>query len=184
MEFIEIIIEVVLGVLLLYAVFIGTKISKNFSDLKKGEREMRSLFVNFKDVIERAEKTMAQLKEDAHHSHDGLFKLFKDADQLRSDLEYMLDKSKGTVDRLEKTMRLAIQTEKRLGDIEITSPGSKPKSHHDDSHNSVIQLTKDHMIEQNKIKKQAFTPPPSSPIINKPKSNNKLNLLKAIEGMR
>lgn len=175
MESLGLAVEICLLLVLLYAVVIGTKIGKNFSDLKKGEREMRSLFVHFKDVIERAENTMRQAKLETQENHDELIKLFNDADQLRNDLEYMLDRSKSISERMEENIRKA----NGLDNNNQYLPTENPLPLHTKNESSPM------------IKRQAFTPPSDDiAMVEKPKyqqsqnNNNKVNLLKAIEGMR
>ena len=213
MEFLGLAVEISLLLVLVYAVIIGTKIGKNFSDLKKGEREMRSLFVHFKDVIERAENTMRQAKLETQENHDELITLFKDADQLRNDLEYMLDRSKSISERMEENIRTANNINANsinTNNINATLPMNNslennldPQSDYnkEQHHNRYFQppnnithqpikpnvaAMKDSSL--NTIKRQAFTPPNDDvTVTDKPKmqqKNNKVNLLKAIEGMR
>ena len=189
MELLGLAVEICLLLVLLYAVVIGTRIGKNFSDLKKGEREMRSLFVHFKDVIERAENTMQQAKLETQENHDELAKLFKDADQLRSDLEYMLDRSKAISERMEDNIRKADNIDKNH--IATAAQNATTQQAINDPAFFQSPNMSPHNISKPTIKRQAFTPPNDDiSMIEKPKYkqdnaqvNNKVNLLKAIEGM-
>jgi hypothetical protein len=91
--------------LLVITIFYAAKLSRKLSALRADKAELQALVLALSEASQGAEAGVVGLKAGAEEIGRLLAKKIQDAQSLREDLAYMIDRGGGVADRLEASLR-------------------------------------------------------------------------------
>lgn len=100
-------IELTLIVMLLLAMGYGFMLNRRIVALRKDQKDLEKLAVSFSKATQRAESGVAQLRAATQGSVTQLQESIQRAENIRRDLEFLIDRGQGTADKLERSVRIA-----------------------------------------------------------------------------
>lgn len=98
--------DVIVAFLLLLTIYYAAKLSRRLSALRADKAALRALVQSLTQASQSAEAGIRGLKSVAEESGRELQKKLQDAQSLREDLAYMIDRGGGVADRMEASLRL------------------------------------------------------------------------------
>ena len=103
-------LDIVIAVLLACTIGYAYILNRRLSELKRDKSQLEKLVVSFAHATERAEASVAQLRDSADQVTCQLQIGIGDAESLREDLKFLLERGEGVADRLEGGVRASRDT--------------------------------------------------------------------------
>jgi hypothetical protein len=100
-------IELSLIVLLVMAIGYGFVLNRKITALRRDQKDLEKLAMSFSKATQRAEQGVAQLRAATHGSVTELQGIMTKAENIRRDLEFLIDRGTGAADKLERSVRTA-----------------------------------------------------------------------------
>jgi len=100
-------LEFSLIIMLVLAMGYGFMLNRRIVALRKDQKDLEKLAVTFSKATQRAEGGIAQLKAATQGSVTTLQDVLQRAENIRRDLEFLIDRGQGTADKLERGVRTA-----------------------------------------------------------------------------
>ena len=97
--------DIVVSFLLLFTIYYAAKLSRRLSALRADKAALKALVQSLTHASQSAEAGIRGLKSVAEESGRELQKKLQDAQSLRDDLAYMIDRGGGVADRMEASLR-------------------------------------------------------------------------------
>jgi len=97
--------DLVVSFFLVITIYYAAKLSRRLSALRADKAELQALVQNLTQASRAAEAGIKALKDTADDSGRELQKKLQDAQALREDLAYMIDRGGGVADRMETSLR-------------------------------------------------------------------------------
>src|SRR5690348_2438254 len=127
----------IVSVLLLITICYAISLSRKLSALRADKAALKALVGQLADASASAEAGVAGLRAAAHDIGRTLEKKLEEAESLREDLAYMIERGGAAADRLEGTIRTRRETVKPEAAPPATPERSRvapaPKAQHDDA---------------------------------------------------
>lgn len=101
----EILVEIGFATLLVAVLVYAIRLNRHIGALQNNKAELEKLLAGFVSSTERAEQALDRLKVDSKEKTEELEGLVSKAENLRSDLAYMLDRGEEIANRLEAGIR-------------------------------------------------------------------------------
>jgi Domain of unknown function (DUF6468) len=97
--------DIVVSFLLLFTIYYAAKLSRRLSALRADKAALQALVRSLTQASQSAETGIRGLKSVAEESGRELQKMLQDAQSLRDDLAYMIERGGGVADRMETSLR-------------------------------------------------------------------------------
>ncbi|MHA1539730.1 MAG: DUF6468 domain-containing protein [Alphaproteobacteria bacterium] len=107
-------IELVVIVLLCVTIYYAIKLNGRLSVLRANRGEFETLARQIVEAVSAAEGSMAQIRLTAGKTVDGLHAILNQSTGLRDELNFMLERSDLSIERLEKLLQNAREHEKKF----------------------------------------------------------------------
>jgi len=98
---VSVILDIVIAVLLVAMIYYAVLLNRSLSTLKKSKDELQSLLGGFEESTVKAEMAINRIKVEATDNSVSVKELIKEADRLREDLQFLVDRGEGVADKLE-----------------------------------------------------------------------------------
>ncbi len=98
---VSVILDIVIAVLLVVMIYYAVMLNRSLSTLKKSKDELQSLLGGFEESTAKAEMAINRIKVEATDNSYSVKELIKEADRLREDLQFLVDRGEGVADKLE-----------------------------------------------------------------------------------
>lgn len=170
---VSVLLDIVIAVLLVAMIYYAILLNRSLSTLKKSKEELQNLLGGFEESTVKAEMAINRIKVEATDNSVSVKELIKEADKLREDLQFLVDRGEGVADKLEGgiTKSRTQQSSEPPAQTMKTGPlrASKPAA----------TSFADEMGEMNRAASDD-----GEDAGKKQKSRSKSDLLKALQGMR
>ena len=113
----SLVLDILVAVLLVVTIGYAVVLNRRLSGLRRDKEELRKLSRSFGEATMRASESISLLRVSA----DDLQNRLDAAQELRDDLQFLIERGGGTADRLEEKVR-----ESRDADISPVNRGSSP----------------------------------------------------------
>jgi len=98
---VSVILDIVIAVLLVAMIYYAVLLNRSLSTLKKSKDELQSLLGGFEESTVKAEMAINRIKVEATDNSVSVKELIREADRLREDLQFLVDRGEGVADKLE-----------------------------------------------------------------------------------
>lgn len=116
---ISLVLDIIIAVLLMLTIAYAVRLNQRLSQLRSDKNELQQLAKTFADATQRAEAGIQNLKV----SSDALQNQIKQAEVLKDDLAYLVDRGSRTADEMVETVRTPRGAEGR--GVETAQPAPK-----------------------------------------------------------
>ncbi|MEQ9491136.1 MAG: DUF6468 domain-containing protein [Alphaproteobacteria bacterium] len=98
---VSVVLDIVIAVLLVVMIYYAVMLNRSLSTLKKSKEELQSLLGGFEESTVKAEMAINRIKVEATDNSVSVKELIREADRLREDLQFLVDRGEGVADKLE-----------------------------------------------------------------------------------
>lgn len=97
----SLVLDILIACLLVAVIVYALRLNKNLSVLQQSKSELEKMLSGFAVSTEKAEQAIQRVKEASTQNRDSLNKLLNEAETLREDLAYMIERGNSLADKLE-----------------------------------------------------------------------------------
>ncbi|RVU34653.1 hypothetical protein EOI86_17500 [Hwanghaeella grinnelliae] len=97
----SLVLDILIACLLVAVIVYALRLNKSLSVLQQSKSELEKMLKSFGDSTEKAEQAIQRVKEASTQNRDSLNKLLSEAETLREDLAYMIERGNSLADKLE-----------------------------------------------------------------------------------
>lgn len=97
----SLVLDILIACLLVAVIVYALRLNKNLSVLQQSKSELEKMLAGFTESTEKAEQAIQRVKDASTQNRDSLNKLLSEAETLREDLAYMIDRGSSLADKLE-----------------------------------------------------------------------------------
>jgi len=95
------VLDVLIAILLVAVIVYAVRLNRSLSVLQKSKEELEALLAGFTESTEKAERAIQNVKDATNKNKETLTKLLGEADGLREDLSFMIERGNSVADRLD-----------------------------------------------------------------------------------
>lgn len=97
----SLVLDVVIAVLLVAVIVYAVRLNRSLSVLQKSKDELEQMLSGFADSTDKAERAIQNVKDASNQNKEALGKLLGEAEHLRDDLSFMIERGNSLADRLD-----------------------------------------------------------------------------------
>ena len=97
----SLVLDILIACLLVAVIVYALRLNKSLSVLQQSKSELEKMLTSFGESTEKAEQAIQRVKEASTQNRDSLNKLLSEAETLREDLAYMIERGNSLADKLE-----------------------------------------------------------------------------------
>lgn len=97
----SLVLDILIACLLVAVIVYALRLNKNLSVLQQSKSELEKMLAGFTESTEKAEQAIQRVKEASTQNRESLNKLLSEAETLREDLAYMIERGNSLADKLE-----------------------------------------------------------------------------------
>lgn len=97
----SLVLDVLIACLLVAVIVYALRLNKSLSVLQQSKGELEKMLAGFTESTEKAEQAIQRVKEASTQNRDSLNKLLSEAETLREDLAFMIERGNSLADKLE-----------------------------------------------------------------------------------
>lgn len=97
----SLVLDILIACLLVAVIIYALRLNKSLSVLQESKSELEKMLNGFTESTEKAELAIQRVKEASTQNRDSLTKLLSEAENLREDLAYMIERGNSLADKLE-----------------------------------------------------------------------------------
>ncbi len=97
----SLVLDVLIACLLVAVIIYALRLNKSLSVLQQSKAELEKMLSGFSESTEKAELAIQKVKEASTHNRDSLNKLLSEAETLREDLAFMIERGNSLADKLD-----------------------------------------------------------------------------------
>lgn len=97
----SLVLDILIACLLVAVIVYALRLNKNLSVLQQSKSELEKMLTSFGESTEKAEQAIQRVKEASTQNRDSLNKLLSEAETLREDLAFMIERGNSLADKLE-----------------------------------------------------------------------------------
>ena len=95
------VLDVLIAILLVAVIVYAVRLNRSLSVLQKSKEELESLLAGFTEATDKAERAIQNVKDATNQNKETLGNLLGEADGLREDLSFMIERGNSVADRLD-----------------------------------------------------------------------------------
>ncbi len=97
----SLVLDILIACLLVAVIVYALRLNKNLSVLQQSKSELEKMLAGFTESTEKAEMAIQKVKDASTQNRDSLNKLLGEAEALREDLAYMIERGNSLADKLD-----------------------------------------------------------------------------------
>jgi|GEM_PF-1064476 len=97
----SLVLDILIACLLVAVIVYALRLNKNLSVLQQSKSELEKMLAGFTESTEKAEQAIQKVKDASTQNRESLNKLLSEAETLREDLAYMIERGNSLADKLE-----------------------------------------------------------------------------------
>ncbi len=95
------VLDVLIAILLIAVIVYAVRLNRSLSVLQRSKEELETLLAGFTEATDKAERAIQNVKEATNKNKETLGKLLGEADGLREDLSFMIERGNSVADRMD-----------------------------------------------------------------------------------
>lgn len=97
----SLVLDILIACLLVAVIVYALRLNRNLSVLQQSKSELEEMLAGFTQSTEKAEQAIQRVKEASTQNRESLNKLLSEAETLRDDLAFMIERGNSLADKLE-----------------------------------------------------------------------------------
>ena len=97
----SLVLDILIACLLVAVIIYALRLNKSLSVLQQSKSELEKMLAGFTESTEKAEQAIQRVKDASTQNRESLNKLLTEAENLREDLAYMIERGNSLADKLE-----------------------------------------------------------------------------------